>query len=64
MMNCGDFIELVAAWEKCLKERQFSNSDLNSKKAGAESDAFRTPTSNTIKIDHKKLSNSSLSEMS
>lgn len=46
-MTCGDFIDLVCAWERSTKEglegRQ--NSDLNLKKAGSfASDMYRTPT--------------------
>ena len=44
-MTCGDFIDLLAAWENSSQKRQ-KESNLNSKKARIstpESDIFKTP---------------------
>lgn len=48
-LTCGDFIELVTAWEN-LKQIERQNSDSNLKKAAniAENDLFQTPTSDCI----------------
>lgn len=48
-MTCGDFIDLICAWERYnTSPLKRQNSDLNLKKARSfnDSDSFRTPTSN------------------
>ena len=53
-MTCGDFIDLIEAWEKGQQQKKRQNQDLNLKKAGnsstqlESSDAYRTPTQSNM----------------